>query len=548
MKSLLKIIFSLPVMAFMTLPVSSQNQIEKEVRVVKPYTPTLSDAGKINLLPKFNDSTRVSPDFDFSITPKRYDTHFAVKPIQPARMVGLPLERLYKSQLSLGIGNYFTPFAELTVNNLRSRKADLGLYLRHQSSAGKVTLENGLKVPENYSDNAGEIYGKHLFYRSVLEGGISGGYNSVLYYGYDPELDTLLENKAIKQKIYSAGARAALYSSHPDSLHLNFRLGFDYQLTRDAFANTENAFRIDAKFEHFIKDWYSGLDMGVEYYGKSAGIDSFDNLVVKVNPFVTRGAADWRFLLGLNTTTDVGETGTIHIYPRANFQFNVVRNVLIPYMGVDGSREINSYRKIIFENPFIVPGLSVKNSDYGINGYFGLKGRYSSKMAYDFRLSYAQVSDLYFYVNDTTDVLHNHFTVRYDNASILKASGQIIWDQSEKLRLMLNVHYTHYELDTLAYPWHRPAFEAGFAASYNLRDKILIDANLYYTGKRYAEGTSGAIELDPYLVPDLSVEYRYTKLLSFFLRLNNFTASKYMIWNQYPARRFQAMIGFTYAL
>ena len=171
MKSYLKLISILLALLLVPSLLFSQNQIGKQVKVVKPYTPTLSDAEKINLLPKFNDSTRISTDFDYSIIPKRYDTHFSVKPIQPARMIGLPLERLYKSQLSLGLGNYFTPYAEITVNQLRSRKTDMGLYLRHQSSNGRLKLDNGQKVPESYSDNAGEIYGRHMFYRSVVEGG-----------------------------------------------------------------------------------------------------------------------------------------------------------------------------------------------------------------------------------------------------------------------------------------------------------------------------------------------------------------------------------------
>ena len=340
----------------------------------------------------------------------------------------------------------------------------------------------------------------------------------------------------------------AVYSSYPDSSHLNYHLDLKYQITRDAFRNTENALKINGKVEKFIGDWYSGLETGVEYYNKSAGIDSSDNLVIRVNPYVSKAGEDWRFLIGLNTTTDIRGSGAIHIYPKADFQFNIVKNVLIPYMGVDGYREINSYRKILFENPFILPGLSVRNSDYGLNGYFGLKGQYSSKMSFDFRLSYTQVSDMYFFVNDTTDILQNQFTVQYDNAAVLKTSGEITWNQSEKLHLMLTANYYHYTLDSLAYPWQRPDFDASLAASYNLRDKILVDANLFYTGKRFAQGTPEPIELKPYLDANLSVEYRYTKLLSFFVKLNNFTASKYQIWNQYPAQRFQAMVGFTYAL
>jgi hypothetical protein len=548
MRSYLKIIFIAALTAIMPAWSFVSAQVEKEVRVVKPYTPTLSDAEKINLLPEFNDSTRVTPEFNYSITPKRYGTHFTVRPIQAARMVGLPLQRLYKSQLSLGIGNYFTPFAELTVNKLRSRKSSLGLYLKHQSSAGKVKLENDMRVQSNYSDNIAEIYGKHMYYRSVVEGGLSGGYNSLLYYGYRPELDTILEKKDIRQKIYSAGARFAWYSSYPDSSHFNYHLGFNYQLTHDAFNNTENAFNLKTKFEDFIGDWYAGIEAGFEYYAKSAGIDSFNNLLINVNPYVSKAGDEWRFLIGLNTTTDIGENSILHIYPRANFQFNIVKNVLIPYMGVEGHREINNYRKILFENPFIVPGLSVMNSDYSPVGYFGLKGRYSSKMSFDFRLSYMKVNDMYFFVPDTTEILHNQYTVEYDNASILTTSGEITWNQNEKLQLFLKANYYNYSLDSLAYPWHRPSFEANLGASYNLRDKILVDAGIFYTGKRYAPGPDGAVELNPYLDANLSLEYRYTKLLSFFLRLNNFTASRYQIWYQYPAQRFQAMVGFTYAL
>ena len=79
-----------------------------------------------------------------------------------------------------------------------------------------------MRVPAYYSDNAGELYGRHMFYRSVVEGHVTGGYNSVLYYGYNPEFDTILDKKNIRQKIYSAGAGVSWYSSYPDSLHLNY--------------------------------------------------------------------------------------------------------------------------------------------------------------------------------------------------------------------------------------------------------------------------------------------------------------------------------------
>jgi hypothetical protein len=193
----------------------------------------------------------------------------------------------------------------------------------------------------------------------------------------------------------------------------------------------------------------------------------------------------------------------------------------------------------------------MQNTDYALIGYLGLKGRYSSKMAFDLQISYSTVNHMYFFVNDTSQELQNQFVTETDNMSLLKASGEITWNQNEALRLTLKSNYYKYELDILEHPWHKPTFDASLNASYNLRNKILLNTALFYVGKRYAYGkyTDGGVrELQGYFDANLGLEYRYTKMLSFFLKLNNFGAAKYNIWNQYPAQRFQIMGGFTYIL
>jgi hypothetical protein len=530
----------------------SQVDIQREVRVVKPYTPTLSDAEKINLLPVFNDTLKVFSEIDYRIYPKPYDTKFRVKPIQPAKMIGVPLERLYKSQFSLGIGNYLSPFAELTVNQLRSRRSSMGLYLVHHSSGGEVKLENNEKVDAHYSDNRADLFGKIMYSKAVLEGRVSAGYNSVMYYGYNPELDTVLNKSDIKQKIYSASAQVNYFTAYPDSFHLSYNAGLKYNYTQDVFKNFEHGLSIKGGASKFLGDWYSGIDGSFDLFKKSVSIDSSQNVLISVNPYISKANSDWKFLVGLNTTTDLSNGGgNIYIYPKAKFEFNIIEKVLIPYMGVDGYREVNNYRKILFENPFIKPDYNMQNTDYALIGYLGLKGRYSSKIAFDLQISYSTVNHMYFFVNDTSQELQNQFVTETDNMSLLKASGEITWNHNEALRLTLKSNYYKYELDILEHPWHKPTFDASLNASYNLRNKILLNTALFYVGKRYAYGkyTDGGVrELQGYFDANLGLEYRYTKMLSFFLKLNNFGAAKYNIWNQYPAQRFQIMGGFTYIL
>jgi hypothetical protein len=55
------------------------------------------------------------------------------------------------------------------------------------------------------------------------------------------------------------------------------------------------------------------------------------------------------------------------------------------------------------------------------------------------------------------------------------------------------------------------------------------------------------VELDPFIDANIGVEYRYTKRLSAFVRLNNFLAARYAKWNNYNLQRFNAMMGVTYS-
>jgi len=524
---------------------SAQTGIQKEVRVVKPYTPTLSEANKISLLPVFNDTSRITPDYGYVIYPKRFETDYKIDPIKPAKMVALPIQKLYKSQLSLGVGNYSTPYMELSINQLRAKTTQLGFYFNHQSSTGKIKLENNKKVNGGYNDNLMKLYGKKIFKSSVFEADISGGFNSVLYYGYKPEIDTILDKKKNTQKILSARGGINYYSMHSDSLHLNYKTSLNYGLINDNFKNTEHAVDFSTTLNKRFNDQIIGGDLRIRYIAINGSQDTASYTVVDVNPWYSKNTDEWKFLLGFNVNYDESQS-YISLYPRASFEFNIVPKVLIPYLGINGYNEINNYGKILFENPYLTPGSPVMNTSHKMIVFAGLKGRYSNKMSFNLKGSYEKIDSMYFYVNDSSDVLRNKFIVDYDNVSLITVGGEVSWHQSEKLQFLLKANYYQYELDNLEHAWHKPSFEASLAADYNLRDKILVGADIFYTGKRFAAGETK--ELKGYPDANLSLVYRYTKTLSFFLRFNNLTASKYQIWNQYPTQRFQFLAGFSYAL
>jgi hypothetical protein len=533
----------------------AQKNSAKDVYVVKPYEPVLSDAVKMNFLPRVSDTIKVVPNFDYSIHSSKVPTDFTVNPINAAKMVAEPIPRLYKSYLKLGLGNYLTPLLELNINSLRSSKYTIGAYFHHISSGGKVKLDNNQKVFAGYADNDASVFGERYFKNSTLSASIDFTGNTIYYYGYNPNLkkDTSLSQSSIRQDILHGGANLGLNSNMNDSAKLNYdaRLAYHYTTLKG------NHFEHAVNSSLFLRKVIDGNDLsaniGLDYYKPSLNVDSSYHTLFQLKPAFSRKSSDWRFSVGLNLTADIaGGSSAFKIFPQGILEFIAIERILIPYFGITGYVDANDYYSILQENPYINPDLNVKSSTHRLKAYGGIKGNLGSEISYHAKVEYSSLQDMYFFVNQAKDSLSlgNQFGVVYDDAQLLTYTGEFSYAMNERIYLRLSTVYNQYTMSKLPKPFHKDIFDIAFSGTYNLKDKIIAGAEIYYVGKRYAQSLSGKSVVDLNAVVDLnlSVEYRYTKMLSAFIKLNNIAASTYYRWNQYPSQRFNFMVGFSYAL
>ena len=137
---------------------------QEEVRVVKPYTPTLSGAEKMQLLPSLNEEIEYEvPEFSYDLFQKRYDTEFKITPIVAARMIQMPLKKLYKSYLKAGMGNYLTSIY-FTITKIPVIADDtavaVGTGARVKAAAQELTIgskgggRGNVEVPTPADDNS----------------------------------------------------------------------------------------------------------------------------------------------------------------------------------------------------------------------------------------------------------------------------------------------------------------------------------------------------------------------------------------------------------
>ena len=532
---------------------AQEETIKKEVRVVKPYEPTLSDAYKINLLPVLDDTVKLSPDISYNIQPNNFQPIYQFKPLKPAKLESEQIAKLYHSYLKLGFGSNATPYGEISISNLRSKTFSIGAYLRHISSYGKVKLANNERVYSGYGDTDFLFHSKKVFKKAILSAEVGVNQDWINYYGYNPDLDTSLLRDDTKQDYLDIFGGLKLRSTHLDSNHLNYQVQANYHHFNDRFKNSQDEVNFYGRLNKvFLKNKMFGVDLHGLYLGSRMDSLTTPLTVVRLEPWFSQSTPLWRLDLALNITFEFEEGNTIpHFYPKARFHFNVVPQYLTAFVGVIGELETNTYRNVVSENPYQIPGLNMKNTDKKMDFFGGFNGSFSRKSAYHIRVSYSLVDQMPFFVNDTLSGLGNQFYFEYDDVQITRIFGEVSSRIGPNAEIFLKANYYRYGMSTQARAWHKPDFDATASFRYNFRNKIIGGVDAYYVGKRYSKSYVFAqpeIPLDGFVDLNLSLEYQFTKILSFYIKFNNILGKGYEIWNQYPVQRFSVFAGFSYLL
>ncbi len=569
-------------------------EIKREVRLYNPFRPTLSEAGKKNFFPDMTDTTSVNQEFTYMVTPEPFSPPYSISKIRPATLMADPLPKLYKSWLNMGLGNYFTPFGELSITNERSRSGMIAFYARHYSSNGKIQLENLKKVHAGYMDNDAVLYGKKFLQSSVLSGSVDFSQMTRHAYGYDTLFTDWEANREdIRLAFMNAGAGVALNSLRADSgsLVYDFRLGYNYFRQSSDLWQHDIRFGFDAgKSIKALTPKRSSRRSGVShFYGRVRGsyeLALFDNIVenqprhiVTVNPSLSKKSNEWSFNLGFRAVTETRrhDIGTLseeyktrfHIYPDVNLNIAVIPSFLSLHLGLEGDLVNNSATETVRYNPFITTDGSLYRIPYTDNeivARIGFSGSVIPSTSYKLHGSYTIFRDMLFFSNLVwqggailPEGVGNFFIPVMSDGNMAKVGAEVNTAITQGLSAKLKGDYYYYTLTDIDFPYYKPSFEGLLQFRYNLRDKIIAGAGLNATGKRKAFITPRTIlgpppvpvddvELPMYINMNLMAEYRYTKILSFWVRMSNLSLKRYYEWAYYPSQRFMFMAGFSYSL
>jgi hypothetical protein len=545
--------------------------LKREVTLYNPYKPSLPDVVKKGYLPDMTDTAKVRPDFKYDVKTNPFMPSYNISSIKPATLIPDPLPKLYNSYVKFGLGNYVTPLAEISITSKRSKNGTIGAYARHFSTNGKVELQNLKKAFAGYMDNDASVYGRRIFPKSVFESSVDFSQKTRYAYGYDTAFtDYEPRKKDIRLSYYNIGTNVRLVSTKLDSSDF----AYDFNLAYNFFHSAQNFYQNSIEFKGLMaksfKGFYMGSGLEYDYYKPSDSVSVNSKYIFALSPFIKKSSAAWSVRLGAMLVIDKGlnEEAKLHIYPDLNFSFSIVPDYVGFFAALTGRLEKNTPLNVIGINPFILPNkvlFDIPNTDYSLIVKAGLTGETGIDGNYQLSASYSIVNNMLLFSNyirkDTTAILQkgNYFVPAIDQAEILNFHGEIGGKISDKLSFGAGLNYYRYTLSNFDYAWNKPDWDATLGLKYNLRDKIIADLEVNALGMRRELVTTTFVNSDiisttqkidiPWnLNFSLGAEYRYTKVLSFWLKFNNMTFSRYFEWAYYPSLRFMCMVGFTYSL
>lgn len=540
------------------------------VNVVKPYTPTISDAFKVKETPVIEDEENTQKEeIKYNIFSFPVASTFAPAKGKAASVDKEAREKLFNNYATLGVGNYGTINAELFVTENVSDTDYMGGMLRHLSSQGGI---DDVKLDDKYYNTSLD-----LTYGSRQQGynwSTDLGYQNQVYNWYGLPLEYVdftdetiagIDPQQTYHTFYIGGKIQTKDSFFHDA-------AAQYKRFWDAYGSAENRFFLTPSLDIPIMDEKIKVDFVADYVGgtfekdiNDTGDLSYSHFNIGVQPSLLYQKEDLSVQLGAGIFYSMGKIndendGKFFVYPQVKASYNVVGDLMVAYAGAEGTLRQNSYADFVSQNPFVSPTLMVSPTDQQYDIYVGLKGKLASTVAYNIRGSYMNEDNRTFFINNAAagiaDEFQNYsfgnsFGLIYDRLQTVSFFGELKADFSQKIHFGINGTYYSYSTDDLEEAFNLPQMKVGASLDVDITDKWYAGTNIFFVGDRkdvvFTDGgDSQIVTLKSYFDLNAHLGYKYNERLSGFLKLNNITGQDYQRWVNYPVQGFQFMLGASY--
>ncbi|RKR85409.1 hypothetical protein BDD43_5680 [Mucilaginibacter gracilis] len=524
-------------------PVKDNNSLTEEIVVTTAYKPVLADAVKIRRNPDLEDKEPFKAPLHYNALDKALQDNTDIKQM-PAMKI--PKEKdadLRSSYAKLGVGSFKTTYGELYVDNGKDEALQVGGYLKHLAQNGSLYRQNFMK------DDAG-IFGKSIGDESSISGRINYNYRSNYFYGYD-ELNPPATLHVDKQHFSTLSGEAEIaknYKDEDDQFIYALKLS-GYNFT-NAFQAKENNLTLSGYINQTISQFYAGLSGSVDFNTVKDSLYSFNNNIVRVNPYLKFQGTNYKIDAGINITSEFGGQTRFRLFPAAKLEFQVIPKYVRLFAEVRGDVNKSSLRDFSQANPFLGQDINVQNTVDQLDLAAGLKGMLAPGLGFKATFFRNSVKNMALFVNDFNFATgYNRFKVIYDggNSRVSGFNGELDYKPADDLDIFGRIELKDYQLATEAQAWNLPKFVLTAGTAIKINDKVSITGSvLFHSDTKDMLSATQMASIKSFVDLSGGVEYKATNRLSIFGQVNNILNSTYQTWLYYPNYGFNIFGGVGY--
>ncbi|MGB5990235.1 MAG: hypothetical protein WBG43_10890 [Marinifilaceae bacterium] len=519
---------------------SQEISFTKNIKIESQYKTVLPKVNKLDYNPVIRDTIFPRSSFDYVLKTKRASSFYDLVENEFPKYSEEKEAELDGGYLKLAAGNHLRVLGEFAYNNTGSKKFNWGMYLRSNTTSGKV-----------YDRESGYVDQTALLYFMKIEKyesyGATISYDNNLLHLYDINKDkTAVPVLDIERSRRGELAADFFYNKITYS---GTRYGAKLNYTN--FSDT----KMDVSENLVDLDLHTRMELGNNILLLNLGVDLLKSAsnytAVSFEPHFKTDLWKFKFDFGMGVSQYMGDDSKFYFYPKSSMYIDVLGKTLGLYAEANGGVKDNNYLKSYKVNPYALVGESVPTyTKYSFSG--GFKGRFDNLFWYNIGAKYADINNYMYYGVDSKK---KNLVQNYTDVHLLSFMGVFGVNFDENLSLLTTFKSYAFDVDKFddnslnekVHILNVPSFELTLNAKYEFSEKLSCSADLFVLGKRKTSemlvNTNESITNKMILDMNLNVEYKFSKHIQAFANGNNMFNQHYQRWEEYPVMGIGGLLG-----
>ena len=514
--------------------VFGQNLNDTKINVSKKYSPSVTDANRLDDQAVYLDTIKIKNTFDYDFISMQIKTKPNIRPLKPALVKNQKFMYNNLNKIELSLGNKFYSDAYLNFSKKIREKLFFGIASSNNRMRYKIIDDTNIKK-NNFFFNAfanseikkNDITANFHFFSSMntTDESITNANNEKSKFNFNHAVFDV----KVKDKILSRKSISHITSFSYESLFSEI----------NKYEPDENILKFESQLSTKIYQLDSYIDMTLDDY-RFGKYSSSNELAISFTPSVDAEIFSFDVNFGIGFEYFQNEK-IFDVFPIIE-----ISKVLVPKISEVSFGTKNDYQRNYLINNYLINPLldidhtHIKNSESKLI-YLEFFNKLSKGQFINIYSDFGYYQNFMNYENIVTapNTFEYNYTNLWQSSSTIKYSNMI----NHFTKLNFDLSYQYRTIQNLS---NISDVQANLYSEINLKNKIIVSPIINYQSPKKSFIGNSEYELEEIMNINIHSYYSLNNQIDFNIKLNNILNSKKEVFRNIKQIGFNMSLGFNY--